>query len=152
MDDSHVKIILNAPYNQILACLALPFGPIMSKSYVETVGDEQFAREPMGTGPYKFVNWVRGEKVVLEANEDYFLGAPAIKHVEWVTIADTSAALLNLESSDIDAYCDRTLWKAIEEQVVGGEALTRGGEKSRAGNAVTQLGKLENDIAVERRR
>ena len=106
VDDSHVKIILNAPYNQILACLALPFGPIMSKSYVETVGDEQFAREPMGTGPYKFVNWVRGEKVVLEANEDYFLGAPAIKHVEWVTIADTSAALLNLESSDIDAYCD----------------------------------------------
>ena len=103
VDDSHVKIILNAPYNQILACLALPFGPIMSKSYVETVGDEQFAREPMGTGPYKFVNWVRGEKVVLEANEDYFLGAPAIKHVEWVTIADTSAALLNLESSDIDA-------------------------------------------------
>ena len=106
VDDSHVKIILNAPYSQILACLALPFGPIMSKSYVETVGDEQFAREPMGTGPYKFVNWVRGEKVVLEANEDYFLGAPAIKHVEWVTIADTSAALLNLESSDIDAYCD----------------------------------------------
>lgn len=106
VDDSHVKIILKAPYSQILACLALPFGPIMSKSYVETVGDEQFAREPMGTGPYKFVNWVRGEKVVLEANEDYFLGAPAIKHVEWVTIADTSAALLNLESSDIDAYCD----------------------------------------------
>ena len=47
---------------------------------------------------------------------------------------------------------DRTLWKAIEEQVGGGEALTRGGEKSQAGNAVTQLGRLENDIAVERRR
>ena len=49
-------------------------------------------------------------------------------------------------------HSDRTLWKAIEEQVGGDEALTRGGEKSRAGNAVTQLGKLENDIAVERRR
>ena len=106
VDDEHVKIILKAPYNQILACLALPFGPIMSKSYVESVGDEEFAKNPMGTGPYKFVDWVKGEKVVLEANEDYFLGAPSIKHVEWVTIADTSAALLNLESGDIDAYCD----------------------------------------------
>lgn len=104
--EHHVKITLKAPYNQILANLALPFGPIMSKSYVESIGDEEFARKPMGTGPYKFVEWVKGEKVVLEANEDYFLGAPAIKNVELVTIADTSAALLNLESGDIDAYCD----------------------------------------------
>lgn len=106
VDEHHVKITLKAPYNQILANLALPFGPIMSKSYVESIGDEEFARKPMGTGPYKFVEWVKGEKVVLEANEDYFLGAPAIKNVELVTIADTSAALLNLESGDIDAYCD----------------------------------------------
>ena len=108
VDDQHVKVILKAPYNQaqILANLALPFGPIMSKSYVESVGDEEFARKPMGTGPYKFVEWVKGEKVILEANEDYFMGAPSIKHVELVTIADTSAALLNLESGDIDAYCD----------------------------------------------
>lgn len=106
VDEHHVKIILAAPYSQILANLALPFGPIMSKSYVESVGDEEFARKPMGTGPYKFVDWVKGEKVILEANEDYFLGAPAIKHVELITIADTSAALLNLEGGGIDAYCD----------------------------------------------
>ena len=60
----------------------------------------------MGTGPFKFVDWVKGEKVILEANEDYFLGAPSIKRVELVTIADTSAALLNLEGGGIDAYCD----------------------------------------------
>lgn len=108
VDDHNVKVILKASYseNQILANLALPFGPIMSKKYVESVGDEEFGRKPMGTGPYKFVEWVKGEKVVMEANEDYFMGAPSIKKVELVTIADTSAALLNLESGDIDAYCD----------------------------------------------
>ena len=106
VDDHHVKVILKSPYNQILANLALPFGPIMSKAYVESVGDEEFARKPMGTGPYKFVDWVKGEKVILEANEDYFLGAPSIKRVELVTIADTSAALLSLEGGGIDAYCD----------------------------------------------
>lgn len=106
VDDHNVKIKLDTPYSQILANLALPFGPIMSKAYVESVGDEEFGRKPMGTGPYKFVDWVKGEKVVLEANEDYFMGAPSIKKVELVTIADTSAALLNLESGDIDAYCD----------------------------------------------
>lgn len=129
VDEHHVKVTLTAPYNQILANLALPFGPIVSKSYVEEVGDEAFASQPMGTGPYKFVEWVRGEKVVLEANEDYFMGAPAIKHVEYVVIADTSAALLNLESGDIDAYCDiQTSDYALaqqnpEIQIVEGSAL-----------------------------
>lgn len=68
-------------------------------------------------------------------------------------LGDSRALLLFLSLSClINVGSDRTLWKAIEEQVGGGEALTRGGEKSRAGNAVTQLGRLENDIAVERRR
>ncbi len=129
VDEHNVKVTLIAPYNQILANLALPFGPIMSKAYVESVGDEEFGRTPMGTGPYKFVEWVKGEKVVLEANEEYFLGEPQIKHVELVTIADTSAALLNLESGDIDAYCDiQTSDYALAQQntnikIVEGDAL-----------------------------
>lgn len=106
VDDQHVKVVLNSPSTIALAKLALPFGPILSKKYVEEVGEEELGRKPMGTGPFKFVEWVKGEKVVLEANENYFKGAPAIKQVTLIVIPDTNAALLNLESGDIDAYSD----------------------------------------------
>ena len=42
------------------------------------VGDAGFAVKPVGTGPYKFVEWVKDERLVLEANKDYHRGAPAI--------------------------------------------------------------------------
>lgn len=104
--DNSVKIVLKTPSNITLARLALPFAPIVSKAYVEKVGEETMGREPMGTGPFKFVSWTVGEKVIIEANEAYWDGAPSLKKIELVVIADTSAALLNLESGDIDAYCD----------------------------------------------
>jgi peptide/nickel transport system substrate-binding protein len=43
--------------------------------------NHDFNTDPVGAGPYKFVNWNRGDSVEFEAFEDYFLGAPSIKHM-----------------------------------------------------------------------
>ena len=45
---------------------------IVSKSYYDRVGEEEFLKHPVGTGPYKFVTWKPGQYIDIEANEDYW--------------------------------------------------------------------------------
>ena len=61
-----------------------------------------FNKEPIGTGPYKFVAWNKGESIELEANEDYWGGAPAIKHVIWKIIPEGSSRTMALEAGEVD--------------------------------------------------
>lgn len=60
------------------------------------------SRRPIGTGPYRFVEWVSGEKIVLEANHDYFEGAPYIKRVVYRIIPDISTQFLELQTGSLD--------------------------------------------------
>ncbi len=60
------------------------------------------ARAPVGTGPYKFKEWITGEKIVLEANEDYFKGKPYIKRYLYRIIPDTATMFLELKAKSID--------------------------------------------------
>ncbi len=60
------------------------------------------ARHPIGTGPYKFVEWKSGEKIVLEANPDYFEGKPYIHRVVYRIIPDLSTEFLELQSGGLD--------------------------------------------------
>lgn len=56
----------------------------------------------VGTGPYKLVEWIPGEKVRMEANPDFYLGEPATKYVEFRLIPDPMTALIELEQGNID--------------------------------------------------
>lgn len=60
------------------------------------------ARRPIGTGPYRFVEWKSGEKIVLEANRDYFEGSPFIKRVVYRIIPDVSTQFLELRTGSLD--------------------------------------------------
>jgi len=60
------------------------------------------ARKPVGTGPYKFVEWSSGEKIVLEANPDYYEGMPYIKRVVYRIIPDPSTQFLELQTGSLD--------------------------------------------------
>jgi peptide/nickel transport system substrate-binding protein len=60
-------------------------------------------RKPVGTGPYKFVEWKTGEKIVLEANKDYFEGRPYIDHYIYRIIPDTATQFLELKAGGIDS-------------------------------------------------
>lgn len=104
VDDYTVKMTLNTPFGGMLGSLASPYFSIMSKNYLEEKGDDIVEREPMGTGAYKFVEWVSGDHITLEANEDYFQGAPAIKNVTFKPITDKNTGLISLQTGEIDAY------------------------------------------------
>ncbi|MEA3543976.1 MAG: ABC transporter substrate-binding protein, partial [Thermodesulfobacteriota bacterium] len=60
------------------------------------------ARNPVGTGPYRFVEWVGGEKIVLESNPDYFAGQPYVKRVVYRIIPDVSTQFLELQTGSLD--------------------------------------------------
>ena len=60
------------------------------------------SRSPVGTGPYRFVEWVSGEKIVLEANTDYFEGPPYIRRVVYRIIPDVSTQFLELQTGSLD--------------------------------------------------
>ncbi|HXE98083.1 MAG TPA: peptide-binding protein [Dongiaceae bacterium] len=60
------------------------------------------ARNPVGTGPYRFKEWVSGQKIVLEANNDYFEGRPYIDRYIYRLIPDSSTMYMELKAGAID--------------------------------------------------
>ncbi|KQL52376.1 ABC transporter substrate-binding protein [Heyndrickxia shackletonii] len=58
---------------------------------------------PVGTGPYKLVQYKAGESVTFEKNKDYFLGAPKIDKVVFRIIEDANTANISLQSGEINA-------------------------------------------------
>lgn len=76
-------------------------GFIVSKKAFEDIGDK-YGSNPIGTGPYIFKEWLPGQRVVIEANDDYFRGRPQIDRVVYTVIADIDSAVLALLAGDID--------------------------------------------------
>lgn len=68
----------------------------------QDVTKSPLARKPVGTGPYKLVEWQSGEKIVLESNPDYFEGQPYIKRVVYRIIPDTATQFLELQTGSLD--------------------------------------------------
>ncbi|MEM8664581.1 MAG: ABC transporter substrate-binding protein, partial [Pseudomonadota bacterium] len=58
--------------------------------------------EPIGTGPYKFVEWDRGNSIVLEANPDYWDGAPQIDRVTYRFVGESGTRLSGLMAGEFD--------------------------------------------------
>lgn len=100
VDDYTVNIILSKPDPVLPAKMTLFGGLIVPPKYVQEKGDAYFGEHPVGTGPFKFVEWKKDDRVVMEANPDYWRGVPKIKQLVFKTIpndADRVAALLSGE-------------------------------------------------------
>jgi peptide/nickel transport system substrate-binding protein len=60
------------------------------------------ARQPIGTGPYRFIDWVVGQKLVLESNHEYYEGRPYIDRYVYRIIPDTSTMYMELKAGTLD--------------------------------------------------
>lgn len=117
VDNSHVKVTLDGPYPEFLFSMALPTAGIFSKTAYEAQGESEFFNNPVTTGPYKVVDWKRGELLTMVANENYHLGPAPIKNLQYRVITDPNSAILSLEAGDIDTYIlvQQSSVKRIEE-------------------------------------
>lgn len=102
VDDYTVNITLSTPYAAFPYGVASRLGGIACKSYYDEVGEEGYMAAPIGTGPYKFVEYVSGDHTTLTANEDYWRGVPTMKNVVIQTVADTNTQILGLQAGDYD--------------------------------------------------
>ena len=98
-DEHTVVCHLDAPYSPFLQGICSPM--IASKVYYESSEDD-FVNNPIGTGPYKFVSRAKGSNIKLEANEDYYRGAPEIKEVTFEVIPDSSTKAIALQTGEVN--------------------------------------------------
>jgi len=105
VDPYTVKFILTKPQAPFLSNLAMAAFGISSPAAMEKYGDDYF-KNPVGTGPFKFVKWEKDQQIVLERNEDYWGDKAKVKQVVFRVIPDNSARLMELQSGKIDAAID----------------------------------------------
>ncbi|MFN2488213.1 MAG: ABC transporter substrate-binding protein [Actinomycetota bacterium] len=121
VDESTVKLTITKPSASLLAALTLTSFTIASPEALEkykadegTFNEEEAifrpsgtygTEHPTGTGPYKFVQWRRGDRLVFERNEDYWGDAPGnIDELIFRPIADPAVRLQALQSGEIQGY------------------------------------------------
>lgn len=102
VDPYTVKFVLTKPLAPFLSNLAMPSFAISSPAAIEKYGDDYF-KNPVGTGPFKFVKWEKDQQIILERNDNYWGDKPKVKKVVFRVIPDNSARLMELQSGKIDA-------------------------------------------------
>lgn len=70
--------------------------------YFQQVGPAEFKKKPVGTGPFKFVEWVKDSYAKLEANTTYWRGSPKINEVIFRVIPEASTRLSALRAGEVD--------------------------------------------------
>ena len=101
VDDLTVNIRTKTPYPILDAQLARVVH-MMPPRYVQEKGAAYIATNPIGTGPYRVVRWVKDDELVLEANERYWRGAPRIKTIVIKPIPETTARVYALLNGEVD--------------------------------------------------
>lgn len=104
IDDYTVRITTFEPFGNLP--LRLTMFRVLPPAYVEEVGYEGLREQPLGSGPYTYVNFALGESYSFKANPDHWRGAPAIEEITYVQIPDASARIMALEAGDVDLITD----------------------------------------------
>lgn len=78
------------------------YGSIVPKAYYEEIGDAEFDNAPIGSGPFKFVEWVKDSHMTLAANEDYWGTVPVFKTLTLRFITDDAARMAAALAGEVD--------------------------------------------------
>jgi len=109
LDDTTLQVTLSDPVGNMEYLLMyvwiLPRSVWEGMTYDDIMEFEDLSAG-IGTGPYKLTEWVEGEYLILEANEDYWRGAPAIDRVVWQEFATEDAMVQALQAGEIDVADD----------------------------------------------
>jgi len=100
VDEYTVNIVTHEPSNGVP--LRLIYLVMTPPQYIAEVGDEEFAKKPVGTGPFKFREYVKDDHVTLVRNDDYFGGPSKIKELVFRPIPEEASRIAALEAGEVD--------------------------------------------------
>lgn len=101
-DPHTVNFHTKQPDPLLAARLAFYGGQIMPKAYFERLGPDEFNARPIGSGPVKFVSWVKDDHLVLDANRDYWDGKIDADRVVFRPIVEGAPRIAALLKGEVD--------------------------------------------------
>jgi len=104
VDAVTVKFGLDRPFPPFLKLCEIWNTGIVSKKAVTAMGDEAFSAKPTVTsGPFKFVEWKTGDRVIMARNEHYYLdGHPHLDGIEFIFVPDVNTGISMVQAGELD--------------------------------------------------
>lgn len=105
VDPYTVKITTKEPFAPLLTFLTntRTGTQIVPRKAVEAMGAKEFGQKPVGTGPFKFVEYIPGQKIVLEAHKEYFVKSePKVDRAEIALVAQETSAVNAILAGNMD--------------------------------------------------
>jgi oligopeptide transport system substrate-binding protein len=106
LDAYTLQITLSQPYAPFINLLGMAQAQVVPREEVQRLGAE-FGRHPVGTGPFRFINWVAGEEITLEAHEAYYAGRPFLDRLHYRIMTNHQDILTEFEKGaleDVDLH------------------------------------------------
>jgi peptide/nickel transport system substrate-binding protein len=103
-DDRTLVIKLAQPSAPFLAALAMPGASVLSEKGMAEIGEEAWAEKPLASGAFTVEQWIRGDKVVLKKNPNFW-EADRVKldGVEWISVPDDNTRILKVQAGELDS-------------------------------------------------
>ena len=106
VDDYTVRFVTHKPWPNLIDRASLTDALIMPAKALKEQGPQKLSQQPIGTGPFRFVEWKRDERLVLDRNPDYWQGPADASRVTFRFIPEFSARMAALLSGEIDIMKD----------------------------------------------
>jgi peptide/nickel transport system substrate-binding protein len=101
-DPTTLIIHTKKPDPLLPARLAFYGGQIVPEKYLKSVGAEAFNRKPVGTGPVRFVSWTKDDRLVMDANPDYWGGRIDVDRVVFRAVPEMAPRVAGLLKGELD--------------------------------------------------
>lgn len=103
-DPKTLIVTLSAASAPFLSTLAMPGTAVISKAGMEEMGEEAYAENPVASGAFTVKEWLRGDRVVLEKNPEYWeADRVQLDGVEWIAVPDDNTRMLKMQAGELDA-------------------------------------------------
>ena len=101
LDAYTLQITLSQSYAPFINLLGMAQAQVLPREEVQRLGAE-FGRRPVGAGPFRFVSWVAGEEIILEANEAYYEGRPFLDRLHYRIMTNQQDILAEFDKGTLE--------------------------------------------------
>jgi peptide/nickel transport system substrate-binding protein len=101
VDDYTIQLKLKFPFAPLLGALAMSLVSPISPAAIEKYGDD-VRQHPVGAGPYKLAEWVKGDRIVLVRNDNYWGPKPTVERLVFKIVPETATREAMLRAGQID--------------------------------------------------